>query len=156
MSEISVSSGQSIYPNGINDSGTVVGTLTEGSSGWAFVYTSAGGVQTLGTLPGMTGSAAGGINNSGQIVGRYDTSSFRRREFLYTSSAGMQDLNSLIDPSSGWTLQDAYDINDSGVIVGDGIDPSGYTEAYELIPIPEPATMGLLALGGLAMLRRSR
>ena len=68
----------------------------------------------------------------------------------------MQDLNSLIDPSSGWQLLNAEDINDSGVIVGWGTDPSGYYEAFELTPIPEPATLGLLALGGVAMLRRRR
>ena len=36
------------------------------------------------------------------------------------------DLNGLIDPTSGWVLEQAYGINDSGWISGDGLfDPDG-------------------------------
>jgi hypothetical protein len=39
-----------------------------------------------------------------------------------------------------------------------GTDPSrGYTNAgFRVVQVPEPATMGLLALGGLGMLIRRR
>ena len=41
-----------------------------------------------------------------------------RRAVRYTDAAGLQDLDTLIDPSLGWVLQAAYDINDAGQIVG--------------------------------------
>ena len=68
----------------------------------------------------------------------------------------MTDLNSLIGSKSGWTLMDANAINDSGWIVGVGTNPSGETDAFLLIPIPEPSSVLILglALFGLAFLRR--
>jgi probable HAF family extracellular repeat protein len=65
----------------------------------------------------------------------------------------MIDLNTLIDPASGWTLQYASAINDVGQIVGYGLNPSGQQDAFLLDPVPEPGTMPLLALGGLSLLR---
>jgi probable HAF family extracellular repeat protein len=66
----------------------------------------------------------------------------------------MTDLNALISPSSGWTLQIATAINDSGQIVGHGLNSAGQQDAFLLTPTPEPATLSLLALGGLTILRR--
>jgi len=65
-------------------------------------------------------------------------------------------LNNLISPDSGWTLKDATAINDNGQIVGYGDDGSGQARAFLLTPVPEPATLLLLALGGLAVIRRRR
>jgi hypothetical protein len=58
----------------------------------------------------------------------------------------MLDLNGLIDPNSGWQLYAAYGINDSGQIVGTGTF-AGFSRAYLLTPVPEPATIGALGLG---------
>lgn len=43
------------------------------------------------------------------------------------------DLNSLIDPSSGWILEAALDINNAGVIVGRG-QFAGKSSGFRLIP----------------------
>jgi hypothetical protein len=72
----------------------------------------------------------------------------------------MYDLNRLIAPNSGWTLEYAAGINDSGQICGCGINPAGQTEAFLLTPTPEPSTCALLfvvaiALAGWALRRRS-
>ena len=66
----------------------------------------------------------------------------------------MTNLNSLISPTSGWTLEQANDINDNGQIVGYGIGPDGNTDGFLLDPVPEPATMGLLAAGLSALVIR--
>ncbi len=58
----------------------------------------------------------------------------------------MVDLNSLIDPSSGWSLFDAYGINDSGQITGEGFI-SGHQHAFLLTPIPEPSSIMLAVFG---------
>ncbi len=65
-------------------------------------------------------------------------------------------MNNLIDPSSGWTLQIAYGINESGQIAGSGLDPSGQLRAFLLNPIPEPASLALVALGGAALLLKRK
>jgi len=69
----------------------------------------------------------------------------------------MADLNSLISPSSGWTLSAVAAINNSGDIVGYGLYNGNY-EAFLLTPTPEPASLGLMAIGamGLPLARRKR
>ena len=63
------------------------------------------------------------------MVGSYTTSGGSDHAFLY-SDGTEQDLNTLIPASSGWTLEDAYGINDSGQVVGTGVNPSGQTHAF--------------------------
>ena len=64
----------------------------------------------------------------------------------------MQDLNNLIAPTSGWTLEEANGINDLGQIVGGGYNSSGQWHAFLLTPIPEPSTFVLLAAGAVGLL----
>ena len=141
----------------INNLGQIVGTAdTGGGYGHAFLY-SGGSMQDLGTLLAGRQSEALGINNSGQVVGyAYAGEDVYgdpiSHAFLYNGSGPIEDLNSLIIATSGWTLEEATGINDSGQICGYGIDPSGNTDAFLLTPIPEPSTFVLLAAGAVGLL----
>jgi probable HAF family extracellular repeat protein len=60
----------------------------------------------------------------------------------------MSDLNDLIESGSGWTLSQAWGINDNGQIVGFGQSPSLQTHAFLLTP--RPSLQNLRFIGGQA------
>jgi len=106
--------GQS-FAYAINDAGQVVGASVspDGSTTHAFVYEN-GGMRDLGTLYGGY-SYAFAINNSGVIVGESDGAAF-----VYSNGV-MVDLNTITPKDFGLVnLSVAWDINDSGQIVGRG------------------------------------
>lgn len=106
------------------------------------------------SLLGGSYSYAYGINASGQIVG-YSTlaGDVTSDAFLYSGGI-LYDLNSLISPTAGWTLQSANAINDSGEIVGYGLNPSGQADAFLLTLVPEPSSLAVVGLAFLALLAR--
>lgn len=134
----------------------------------AFLYS--GGMEiNLGSLGSNLATHA--LNDGGTLVGDYD-SGIKVGDFDDTSmrafvslDGGIVDLNTLIDPSLGWTLLTANDINENGQITGVGYTPEGTYRPYILTPdrifppVPEPgsfACAGALVLGGLALRRRFR
>jgi probable HAF family extracellular repeat protein len=127
------------YPYRINDSGQIAGAVWTGQYTLlgqqiyhAFLYRN-GGTTDLGTLGGQR-SGATGINSSGVVVGWSDTAS-GQRAFIYDSSNGMRDINSLVSPTSGWVLESAVAINDAGQIAGVG-RLNGQRLVYLLTPSP--------------------
>jgi probable HAF family extracellular repeat protein len=121
----------------LNAAGRVAGSSSSASgNSERFVRsTDGGGLQNL----GGTGehNVALGINASGEVVGTRGNSA--KRAVLYTDEGGLQDLNTLIDPSLGWVLLAANDVNDKGQIVGYAFNNlTGQTHAVRLQPGPIP------------------
>jgi len=80
------------------------------------------------------------INNRGDVVGyRQDLETGESRAFLRRGNTTI-DLTSVL-AGTGWQLTEARDINDSGVIVGTGINPDGETRGFVLTPDSIPNTI---------------
>ncbi len=94
------------------------------------------------------------VNDLGQIVGRRNLGNNALNAWLWEPGVGMQDLNALIDPASGWVLRSAIDINENGTILGEGRF-NGEDRIFLLV-IPEPTVIAplLLALAALRTPRR--
>jgi probable HAF family extracellular repeat protein len=114
-------------PNGINNYGQIAGVAgVTPSTQHAALFKLPGGTGSsidLGALPVRYGnSEALSINNNGQIVGYCINDEGQTRATMFDTSGqgNNMDLNTLIDPLSGWTLNYAYSINDNGYIVGRG------------------------------------
>ena len=86
----------------INASGQVSGSSGSASGNSERLVRSleGGGLQNLGGVGEH--NTAWGINASGQVVG--ETGNSGRRAVLFTDAGGLQNLNTLIDPSLGWVL----------------------------------------------------
>jgi probable HAF family extracellular repeat protein len=155
-SDLGTLGGTSSSAAAINATGSVVGdSLLAGDTiDHAVVWTQVGtGMQMtdIGTLASGDFSGATGINSLGSVVGFSNLASLGTdtHAFLYQGGT-LTDLNSLISPSSGWTLEYASSINDAGQIAGYGLF-QGSQRAFLLNPAaaPEPSALAVLALGGL-------
>lgn len=133
------------YPaaaHGVSDDGSAV-------AGEGFYWTESGGIQTLdGTAYGIS---ADGLVLVGESSGSAS---------IWDDTNGMRDIKNILENGgldlSGWTLSRAMAIAVDGLtIVGYGTNPDGYTEGW-VATVPEPATLSLMALGGLALLRRRK
>jgi len=146
---------------GVNALGQAVGFADyAGIAGYHAIRTTATGLISdpgtdLGTLGGMN-SAAYAINLKGQTVGAsYIAGNNENHAFFVDTTGPMQDLNDLIPGGTGWVLQEAHGINDSGQIAGLGTI-GGQTHAFLLNPVPEPGMYGLVSVGVLTALARRR
>lgn len=157
ITDLGTLGGSTSYAAGINDSSQIVGaSLTAAIDMHAFLYNN-GNMTDLGTLGGSQ-SGAQAINISGQIVGwSQTTGDMGSHAFLY-SGGSMIDLNSLVDPDSGWVIESAQGINDSGQIAATGRHLTEGQRALLLSPVPEPETylMMLAGLGALGVMVRHR
>lgn len=152
----------------INNDGQIVGysRLNDGSdynNSHAVLWESNGQLIDIGTLGSVEESKAMALNDSGQVVGYSYTDMWQQRAFLWDSTDGMIDLNSLLPIDSGWAyLETAFDISNSGHIVGIGyLEPEEgeelvCTEPHLFLMTPEPASVLLLALGATALCRKRR
>ena len=126
----------------INDNGSVIGTSDTDQIGvdgfpiFRATLWKRGAVQVLATPEGFFTEAIH-INNSGQIVGDVIPPGGVPHAALWDNSQAQAiDLNSLIPEDSGWELLFANNINDNGVIVGDGLY-QGEQRGFLLTPTTE-------------------
>jgi probable HAF family extracellular repeat protein len=134
------------YAQNLNEAGLIVGAADRGPGLTRAVYWDANDViHDIGTLGGTSGWAYA-VNDADVIVG-FSSNGAGNRAFGYVPGGALTDLNVLLDlSSSGWTITRAYDINNLGQIVGEGVF-GGVTQAVLLTPIPEPGTALLMGLG---------
>jgi probable HAF family extracellular repeat protein len=151
---------------GVSADGRVVVGVSPSAAfpiGEAFIWTEETGMVGLGTLSSASSqSKAYAASADGSVVvgWSYDTEG---RAFIWDRQHGMRNLRDVLTDEcgldlSGWGgLGLAYGVSADGLtIVGTGGGPSaGNSEGFVAV-LPEPATLSLLALGGLAMLRRRR
>ena len=135
---------------------------------WSATGIAAEPLSILGLAPGVTAGIAQDIDEDGFAVGyldRYDASGtwIRQAAVCWHPDGSVLDLNDVIDPASGWVLQDARAISDSGLwIAGMGsFDPDGPGGIFPadrmfLVQVPEPAGTILLMMLAPAVLRRRR
>lgn len=165
LSDLGAFAGPWAYGYSINDLGHVVGSGTIENIGGdlyprrALLYAD-GIMHNLGSLMADAYSTAYDINNLGQVVGVADTAG-GMHGFLYEDGA-MVDLNTLIDPASGWTIRDAQAINDIQQIAGTACQGElCYAVRLDLVSqVPEPANWAMCGIGfsvlALAARRRRR
>ena len=113
-----------VRPYSINDLGLIVGG-SYGNKNMRQLVLSPDGKSGRSQLEAYVGMAAGVPNDE----------SNGNPPFLY-SDGKMIDLNTTIDPASGWRLITATGINDSGQIVGSGKNKAGQSHAFLLTPVP--------------------
>mgnify|MGYP001393667953 CR=1 FL=1 len=129
----------SIY---LNSSGQVTGCSDTSNSqstvcnwadaGTAFVWSSTGGMQNLGTLPGDNFSVGFFITDSGKVVGSsWNLQTQTGHGFLWTQSGGITDLGTL---PGGSSYSDADQITSKGVIVGESAVSNGDVHAVLWTP----------------------
>lgn len=161
--------GDSAFIGAANDHNQLLGT--DVSSLTHFIYSN-GVVEYL-----PTGVGYGSINNSGWAVGGLqDTTDYSYLKGLLLVDGVSYDLNSLIDPASGWNITSASVINENNQILAQGCNATGcgslllsplaagspvaFPIAGPVAAVPEPETYGMMLMGmaaiGVAARRRRK
>jgi len=150
------SAAQGISADGL----TIVGTAGSASGSEAFRWTASRGMVGLSDLlGGAFFSEAHDVSAHGLIVVGHSISASGDEAFIWDSLNGMRSLQVVLTDDlglnlSGWTLSTALGVSDDGLtIVGRGINPAGFSEAWIAI-VPAPGSVTMLALVGLLAVRR--
>ncbi|SIO65629.1 probable extracellular repeat, HAF family [Singulisphaera sp. GP187] len=121
----------------INDNDQVIGNSSTYS---AYLWSPTGGTIDLSMVPGGTGvGVARAINNNGVVVGDNNDPDGGNAT-RWDEVNGWVDLNTLVVNGTGWRLNRAWDINDNGQIVGDGVFNSQWY-GFRLTPTSVPLSM---------------
>jgi uncharacterized membrane protein len=131
----------------------------------AIRWTAKTGVEALPAPAGSLEEEATGVSRGGEVILGYYSIGYDRACFW--TDEGVRDLQDYLVTEAGldltgWTLYRAVAVSADGrTLVGVGRDPEGGYEGWvahlpKATALPEPATLALMALGGLAALLRRR
>lgn len=140
----------------INNSGLIVGESLGARGFNTAVVWENGQIRQLQGLSGGD-TLANALNEKGQIVGSSFAQNTGGHAVLWENGEVI-DLNLFLtaaDLEAGWTLVTAFDINESGWVVGEAYNrKTGLTSAFvmsSVSAVPEPSTV-LSLVAGLAMI----
>ncbi|TDM05688.1 MAG: hypothetical protein C4K60_13235 [Ideonella sp. MAG2] len=121
--------------NAINDEGVVVGNSEFGAFVWR-----AGQVQFLpsGSQPSHYNDEALAVNRHGVVAGAANWYG-NKHAALWVKGSLIRLADYACVQQSGWTLYKATGINDRGDIVGNGLNPAGFTAAFKIIRKTPPS-----------------
>jgi probable HAF family extracellular repeat protein len=132
------------FAGGVNAKNQIVGSYQGASSAYQACLWPGPSLAptTLPTPSGTLSSQASSINSQGQVVGAFSTTAgnLNGAHACIWNGTTVTDLNTLIDPASGWLLKAASGINDEGQIVGQGTI-NGFDHAVLLTPLPARLTL---------------
>lgn len=125
--------GKTSHAYDVNENGHVCGWSQVGWSPTASrgFFWADGVMKDLGTAGGEY-SAGFALNDRDEVVGMTSLADGRYVAFLWRSGV-LVDLNTLLPEGSGWFLTRAWDIDEHGVIVGEGL-LNGEARAFVLAP----------------------
>ena len=138
----------SVTATDINNNGVVSGFYS-GAGGNIFGFVDNNGHFTSFEAPGSSNTMFFGLNNKDQVVGSFVDAAGNNEGILYNFDNGKWEA--VNDPkavaANGGTILNG--INDNDQLVGFYVDAAGNTDGM-LVATPEPASAGLMVLGGLA------
>ena len=145
----------------INTDGTIAGTVKNASGQRRAAIWENGAVNVLDMTFGGSFSKFFALNDAGIAVGFAHDADDNKLASISLDGVTLIDLSTLVNDMSGWTsLDQAYDINGSGQIVGVGTLATGEQGAFLLsattVPIPAAVWLFASALGLLGWSRRNR
>lgn len=164
--------GTAVVINGASEGGEFLagsGRYAQPSQGGSMreegiLFSEAGGLVRLGDLPGgsFNSKAFAASADGSVVVGTSIGQTGGVEPFYWTAAGGMRPLRTVLEEDfglgpalAGWTLTSASGISADGrAMVGGGFGPNG--EEGWVAVVPEPASIGLLALGSTVMLARRR
>jgi probable HAF family extracellular repeat protein len=125
------------YVYDINEPGVAVGTAVSPiDNRYHAVFWRNAQIEDKGVvMPDSGGVYAYGINNREHFVGKWFPPTGNHRTFACIRGVGI-DIETSISNLGTWTINDVYDINDGGMIIGQGYAGGGqwYDRAFVLRP----------------------